>query len=333
MFKGLTYFLVLMIFLLGGCSPNIKPFQKETPVSLLPKESIIVDGISSYNESIKMISLAKKSIYVEQTEFDDQRLIQLLIQKAHKGLEIRIILDQWHQVNESTLNELKSQNVSVQFYPARKGQYDHVKLLVVDEENALMYGPTWTKNGMNLHTLSVKLTGRSAWKMANVFSRDWEFTTTLSTNVPKSSPLTEDNNILAINANIKQQILEQINASTKTIWIETPLVSEPDTVQALIDAANKGRDVRLILESTQSKANPLTIENLESHGIQIRYYTAKNPLGLNLGIFDEKTFILTSSAWTYSTFVINHELSITVPSLSATEKLVEIFEEDWASGK
>ena len=209
----LPCFLVVFLFL-GGCAPNFKPFNKEVPISTLPPESIYVDGNTIYDESINLINSAKKSIYVEQYEFDDSQLIQLLIQKARQGLEIRIILDQWQRVNQATLDALKSQNISIQFYPARKGQYDRVKLLVVDREQALVYGSSWTENGKNSHTVALKLTDRAAWKAANVFSRDWEFTTTLSINVPKTSLLPEDNITLATNANIKQQILELISAST-----------------------------------------------------------------------------------------------------------------------
>ncbi|MFZ3102038.1 MAG: phosphatidylserine/phosphatidylglycerophosphate/cardiolipin synthase family protein [Desulfitobacteriaceae bacterium] len=331
--KRLLACFLILIFFLGGCSPNFKPFHKETPISSLPPGAIYFDGNAIYEASISLINSAKKSIYVEQAEFDDTSLIQLLIQKASQGLEIRVLLDQWQRVNQTTLDELKSHNISVQFYPARKGQYDRVKLLVVDHEQALIYGSTWTDNGKISHTIAVKLTDRAAWKAVNVFAKDWEFTTTLSINVPKTSLLSEDNITLATNANIKQQILEQISASTKTIWVETPLVSEPDTVQALIEAANKGLDVRLILDLTEAKANPMTIEELKSHGIQIRTYSASKPLGLNIGLFDGKTFILSSSSWTYYSFVINHELSLTIPSPSATEKLVELFYQDWTSSK
>ncbi len=327
----LPCFLVLILVLLGGCAPKFKPFYKEIPISPLAPGSIYIDGNIIYDESVKLINSAKKSIYVEQAEFDDPRLIQLLIQKARSGIEIRILLDQWLRGNQTTLDELKSQNISVQFYPARKGQYDRVKLLVVDHEQALIYGSSWTENGKNSHTVAVKLTDRAAWKVANVFSKDWEFTTTLALNVPKTSLLPEDNITLATNANIKQQILEQISASTNAIWVETSLVSEQDTVQSLIDAANKGRDIRLILDQTEAKENPLTIEKLKKNGIQIRYYSASKPLRLNMGLFDGKTFILSSSSWSYYSFVINHELALTVPSPSATEKLVELFNQDWNS--
>ncbi|HWQ89631.1 MAG TPA: phospholipase D-like domain-containing protein, partial [Desulfitobacteriaceae bacterium] len=278
------------------------------------------------------INSARKSIYIEQAEFDDARLIQLLIQKSREGLEIKILLDQYQQVNQATLEELKAQNISVQYYPARKGQYERVKLLVVDQEQAVVYGSAWTETDIKAHTAAVKLSERAAWKAALVFSKDWEFTTTLSVTVPKTSLFPEDNITLATNANIKQQIIEQINDSASTIWIETAIVSETDTVQALIDAADKGRNVRLLLDPNEAKANPLTIEKLINHGIQIRYYSTDIAHRLNLGLFDNKTFILSSSSWTYYSFVINHELSLKVPSAEATKKLVDLFNLDWNAG-
>jgi hypothetical protein len=315
---------------MSGCTLNYKPFDKEDPISTLPPDAIYINGDTIYELTTNMISTAKKSVYVEQTEFYDTRLIQLLIQKAREGLEVRIILDQWQQVNQTTLNQLKSQNISVQCYPALKGQLDRVKLLVVDHEQALVYCSPWTEKGFNSHTLALKLTDRSAWKAANVFSRDWEFTTTLTLNVPKTSSLPDDNIVLATNANVKKQIIKLINSSTKSIWAETGLISEEDTVQALIDAVKKGREVRLILDPTEVKANPVTIETLRNGGIQIRTCSTDKLPGLNIGIFDGKTFIQSSSSWTYNSFVMNHELSITVPSPSATEKLIELFNQDWA---
>jgi len=330
--KHLLFLSLIVLLLLGGCTPNFGSFDKEDPVSNLPPEAVYIDGNSIYNLTTDLINSARKSIYIEQAEFNDARLIQLLIQKAREGLEIKILLDQYQQVNQATLEELKAQNISVQYYPARKGQYQRVKLLVVDQEQAVVYGSSWTETDIKAHTAAVKLSERAAWKAAMVFSKDWEFTTTLSVDVPKSSLLPEDNITLATNANIKQQIIKQINDSTNTIWVETSLVSETDTVQALLDAAAKGRDVRLLLDPTEAKKNPLTIEKLMNHGIQIRYYPSDVPQRLNIGLFDNKTFVFSSSSWTYYSFVINHELSLTVPSAEATKKLVDLFNQDWNTG-
>ncbi len=224
---------------------------------------------------------------------------------------------------------MKSQNVSVQFYPAQKGQIDHTKYLIVDQNLALVYGPPWTADGFLAHDLAVELSGRAAWKTATLFSNDWEFTTTFPLTVAKTSLLPEDNIVLAINANVKQQLSEQISTSTKSIWIENSEITEPDLIQALIDAAVKGRDVRLIVDQAIADKTPVTLEKLKAKGVQIRYYPSQPGLGMHLAIFDNSTFLLSSSDWTHVSFIANHEFSITVPSPTASEKLGQIFNQDW----
>lgn len=322
--------LLFMILSLSGCSIKLpKLLHKETPISNLPAEALFIDKEAIYNQTLRLLQSAKKSIYVEQAEFDDPQLIQLLISKARAGVEVRVLMDQWQKVNRATLDQLKSQNVSVQFYPAQKGQTDNVKYLVVDQNQALIYGPAWTAKDLQAHDLAVALTGKSAWKTASLFARDWEFTTTLPLNVPKTSTLPDDNIILATNANVKQQLTDQIASSTKTIWIEVTEITDPDTVQSLLDVAEKGREVRLIVDPTIASKTPVTIEKLKSKGVQIRYYPSQTPLGMQLAIFDNDTFLLSSSGWTHYSFIANHEFSITVPSPTSSAKLGELFKQDW----
>ena len=321
--------LLLSMLLLSGCSfklPKLSPQEKPT-ISNLPVEALFIDKDAIYNRTLSLIESAETSIYVQQAEFDDPRLIQLLLTKAHSGIEVRILLDQWQKVNRATLDQLKAQNVSVQFYPAQKGQIDHTKYLVVDQKRALVYGPPWTADGLMAHDLAVELSGKSTWKAANLFSKDWEFTTTLPLTVAKTSPLPEDNIVLATNANIKQQLTELISGSTKSIWIEISEISDSDLIQALIDVAEKGCDVQLILD--RSVANKTPLETLKDKGVHIRYYPSQPMLGMHLAIFDNTSFVLSSSAWTHSSFVTNHELSLTVPSPTASAKLSEMFKQDW----
>ncbi|MDR3540014.1 MAG: phosphatidylserine/phosphatidylglycerophosphate/cardiolipin synthase family protein [Desulfosporosinus sp.] len=324
--------LVLLSFnmLLSGCAiriPKLSP--KVAPISNLPSDALFLDKDAIYNRTYSLIESAQSSIYVEQAEFDDPRLIQLLLAKSRSGIDVRILLDQWQKVNRSTLDELKSQNVSVQFYPAQKGQIDHTKYLIVDQNLALIYGPPWTAEGLSAHDLAIELSGRSAWKAATLFSKDWEFTTTFPLTVAKTSPLPEDNIVLAINANVKQQLSEEISTSTKSIWIENSEITEPDLIQDLIDAAAKGRDVRLIVDQATANITPVTLENLKAKGVQVRYFPSQQELGMHLAVFDNSSFLLSSSGWTRVSFVANHEFSITVPSPTASAKLGQIFNQDW----
>jgi phosphatidylserine/phosphatidylglycerophosphate/cardiolipin synthase-like enzyme len=321
-----------MLFL-SGCSLKLsKLFPKPVPISGLPAEALFIDKDAIYNRTLTLIQSAQTSIYVEQAEFDDPRLIQLLLAKSRTGIVVRILLDQWQNVNRSTLDLLKSQNVSIQYYPAQKGQINHTKYLIVDQKVAMIYGPPWTADGLLAHDLAVELSGTSAWKAATLFSKDWEFTTTLPLAVPKTSPLPEDNIVLATNAKVKQQLIEQISASTKSIWIEISEIADTDRdlIQALNDAAEKGRDVRLILDQAVMSKSPSTLGKLTAaKSITIRYFPSQSPLGMHLAIFDNSSFLLSSSDWTSYSFVANHEFSITVPSPLASTKLSDLFKQDW----
>lgn len=331
-FFSILFLLLFSMLFLSGCSLKLpKLFPEPVPISDLPAEALFIDKDAIYNRTLALIQSAQTSIYVEQAEFDDPSLIQLLLAKSRTGIDIRILLDQWQKVNRSTLDLLKSQNVSIQYYPAQKGQINHTKYLIIDQKIAMIYGPAWTADGLQAHDLAIELSGRSAWKTATLFSKDWESTTTFPLSVPKTSPLPDDHIVLATNANVKQQLLEQISASTKSIWIEIPEITDtdPDIIQALIDAAQKGRDVSLILGQAMTSKTQVNLEKLKVKNITIRYFPSQTLLGMHLAIFDNSTFLLSSSSWTRYSFVANHEFSITVPSPLASAKLSDLFKQDW----
>jgi phosphatidylserine/phosphatidylglycerophosphate/cardiolipin synthase-like enzyme len=335
MFKRFFALFITLSLLLSGCSADFKSYfvkEKEVPVSDLPAEALLLDGKTSYEKTQQLILSAKKSIYIQQTIFSDDQLMNLVIQKANSGVEVRILLDQFITPNRTTLNELKKQNISVQYYPARKGQTLDSKFLITDMTQAVVYSAPWSTEGFSSYNLSVMLTEKSAWKLAGIFNRDWQFTTTLALDVPKETDLPDDNILLAANSNVKQQLLEHISGSQKSIWVTVSEVTDQDMIQAFVDAANKGRDIRLILSPSIMPGNwPETLNKLESAGIQIRYF--KHPenkaLSLNLGIFDGESFIMSGSGWSYTSFVMDHELSLTVPSPAATHALIQRFDQDW----
>ena len=329
---SILFLLLFSMLFLTGCSLKLPKLSPEpVPISNLPAEALFIDKDAIYNRTLTLIQSAQTSVYVEQAEFDDPRLIQLLLAKSRTGIDVRILLDQWQKVNRVTLDQLKSQNVSIQYYPAQKGQINHTKYLIVDQNVAMIYGPPWTVDGLLAHDLAVELSGKSAWKAATLFSKDWEFTTTFPLTVPKTTSLPDDKIVLAINAKVKQQLAEQISASTKSIWIEILDITDLDLdlVQALIDAAEKGLDVRLILGRTVTSKTQVTLEKLTVKNITIRYFPSKTPLGMHLAIFDNSSFLLSSSDWTRYSFVANHEFSITVPSPLASTKLSDLFKQDW----
>lgn len=332
--KNIVSLLVLLVLILNsGCAAiySLKNQEEKRPVSHLSANAVLTSPKEVRQETIELLNNAKKSIFIEQEAINDKELLDLIIKKYRQGVEVRILLDGQRE-NHATLKMLKNQNISVHFYPAQKGQYQRIKMMIIDYKVAVFYGESWTSSGFNSHTLAVKLTGETAWTAVRLFNKDWKFTTTLSLELPKKITLPEDNIVLAANANVKQQIIKYIISSSSEIKVEAEQLSDPNTVQAILDAKNRGCRVKIIVNPASAVATPNTIKKFKDAGIEVRYYQHPLPLGFNLGIFDNSTIILSSSAWTYYTFVINHECSLTIPSPEAVKVINEIFEDDWKNG-
>ncbi|HHV64267.1 MAG TPA: phosphatidylserine/phosphatidylglycerophosphate/cardiolipin synthase family protein, partial [Peptococcaceae bacterium] len=273
--KLFILFIVISSLFISGCNNNLLPFfqeEKTEIVSNLTASSILLNSNEIRSQTIQLINNAKKAIFIQLSALSDQEIIDLLINKSHSGVEVRILLDQWLRDNSVTVKKLKNQNVSVQYYPAQKGQYHRVRYLVIDHQVSVFYSQDLTSKGFNAHGIAIKLTGDTAWTMAKSFKNEWEYTTTLTLNLPEKIDLPEDNITFTVNAGVKQQVLRAINSATSEIMILTEQLSDPDTVQALKEAKARGCNIQLILSPSCATATPNTIKEFQNNKIEFRYF-------------------------------------------------------------
>ena len=325
--------LSVCLFVTSGCTLPFLRQEKPPIVSDFPPESILI-GNEIRTQTRILLESAQNIIYIEQMTISDSELLSQIIAKAHAGVEVRILLDQWQRENSKTVDLLKNENVSVQYYPTARGQFHRAKFMIIDHKIAVFYSAPWTTAGFNSAAVAFKITGSTVQSAAELFGRDWSDTTTLTLTIPKGDSLWQDNITLA-RTNIKNQILTRIKSASADIWIETQQLSgdvdDQDIINALVAARQRGCRVRLILDPACAQATPMTIQIFADAGIEYRYYKGPNgeTLGRNFGIFDGTSFIHCSSAWTHYTIFINHECSLTIPSPQATQKMMEIFQADW----
>jgi len=327
-----------LAFLISGCSVSSlseKIFGKSNAEAKLPAEFVHIDQQAVDAAITSMIRDAKKSIWVEQYELDRKDLLDLLVSKAKQGVEVKVLLDQSPKSAKATYDYLKGNSVGVQYYPTQKGQFDKVKLLAIDSSRALIAGNDWATSASINHDAALELNGKSAWKTAWVFARDWKFATTIDLNLAETS-LPDDNVLLSTNANIQSQVTTQMQGVKNSIQIELNQFTFPaELINLLADAAAGGKKVQVILDSAQQKTNQSTIDKLKSSGAQVRQYPAddKHKLAAHFALFDDRVTILGSANWTRSSFVQNHELAVTVPSKAITAKLAAVFNADWEKSK
>jgi phosphatidylserine/phosphatidylglycerophosphate/cardiolipin synthase-like enzyme len=109
--------------------------------------------------------------------------------------------------------------------------------------------------------------------------------------------------------------------------------------QALIDAAERGVSVRLILDQSEwygqitelSKENKRTGDYLASNGIQVKYDSMKQTTHNKMLIIDDEIVILGSHNWGSSAFTKNNEASVMINDKGTAEYYEDYFENLWES--
>lgn len=341
-FKGyrrlLLATILISVFFASGCSVSTlseKIFGKTQAQANIPADFVHIDQQDLNKVVTDMINNAKKSIYVEQYQFDRKDLMDLLASRAKQGLDVKVLIDQSARSAKDTYNYLRAHGVNVQYYPTQKGQFLKVKLLSVDGSRALIGGNDWSSNSAVDHDVALELNNKSAFTAASVFARDWKFSTAYDLNLSAPS-LPDDHILLATNANILSQVTRQIQAAKTSIKIELPqLTYPPELLTALSDFASSGKTVQVILDASQQKINQNAINELKSAGAQVRQYPAdvQHKLSAHFALFDDSVSIVGSVNWTRSSFTYNHELVVIVPSKAVGAKLSQQFEADWQKSK
>jgi len=170
---------------------------------------------------------------------------------------------------------------------------DHTKLLVFDQRTAIMGGMNMGREYYSeWHDLMVKVEGPIVGNLAREFNRAWRkaslfgdfsiFHYPRAIRVPETGPKDIPLRLLRTDAAKGQtQILDStllaIQAARRRVWIENPYFAHDETARALVAAARRGVDVRVILPSRGDSAimdagNLATSRDLIRAGAKIYRY-------------------------------------------------------------
>ncbi|MBQ6516828.1 hypothetical protein IJI31_06575 [bacterium] len=240
--------------------PQIKPEKSVTDTIGNTKVQTLIDGEQIFGKTLDYIYGAKDSIQIEMFEFQNvqidgdrwpsngaevvpgfeqqQRILSALVEKKQENpdLNVQIILDahKWymdghgrkerHYNNMKMIKYLKDNGFDVVPYPraAQQGAtLQHVKMLAVDGNKAIIGGMNWgTHSAANhdacvaLETLPDKQNSEVDNLIENIFNKDWKFAwQRLGATDLVKGPLTEDEqkNYFGLNQEIKMENVEYMN--------------------------------------------------------------------------------------------------------------------------
>jgi phosphatidylserine/phosphatidylglycerophosphate/cardiolipin synthase-like enzyme len=129
---------------------------------------------------------------------------------------------------------------------------------------------------------------------------------------------------------IKPVILKLIYGAEERIDIQMYILTDLDIIRALERAESRGVEVRIILDPNQ-RYNLKYVDRLKREGVEIKWYPVNKPALMHrkMAIFDKEKVLLGSANWSRNGLTNNKEINVLIDDLKLTDKVVEIFSNDW----
>jgi cardiolipin synthase len=335
--------LLLLALLAASCAPGRTTSPTGVAIALPPIVPAPIisgadwlvplpDGPSAFAAIIGELGRARHSIDLELYEFQRLDLAALLLDARDRGVTVTAIKDPSERSSTSVWAQLEQGGVKVVAFPLERMTIDHVKLLIVDGVRAIVGGINWGTHSPKNHDVDVLATGPVVDNLERVFKQDLALAGEPAVIPSPSADRTVEVLTTHPGEGIRAAVLAAIAAAHHTIDIEMFVLSDRLVLEALVRAARRGVDVRVLLDPTQPQ-NAAVFGQLLPAGAVVRFYRqfGDELLHAKLGIFDAAAVLFGSCNWSRSGFTRNHELDLLVrePRLALT--FLSRMEQDWAA--
>lgn len=362
----------LLAFAIVSCSQNT--VISNTSVDTLNKREInhkielYANGDEIFPQIYNVIDGAQKKIYVSTYLFGEsigQKIAEKLVAKKKLGLDVQFVaegsmgsLPELTSAAKKVFKYMIDNGLEVRIFPvelmpkgpnflSNKKVINHSKLVIADDNVAMIGGMNFKDSEAINRDFMLKITGDKVKELSNITDLDWSKSKKMSI---KSITLRNSDVEFAQTGfneqNIDDMMIKYINQAQSSIDIEMLLIDHQEIVKAIIDAKNRGVNVRIIVdEADLGKYNKilekLPIEGMANFGaaltltenqIPIKWFvpTVKDQvLHAKTILIDKKLFITGSANLTYHALSRNHEVSVAVNSPDVAQKFLNIFEDDW----
>lgn len=339
--------------------------QAQSPYTNDNNATLFTEANEMYDDLFSEIRHAKQTIHIEffiiRNDAVGKKLVSLLAEKAHQGIEIRLLYDEFGSLSTTMrfFQPIVAAGGKVSRYFGtrlsnllRVNHRNHRKIVVIDGKIAYTGGMNLGLEYLGRKKITpwrdthLKLTGSCVGLLQIRFLLDWLFSSG-EMHLPESSvrkcfpsPSVQGNMGVQIvscgpdtNAeNIKFGYLKMINSAHKRIYIQTPyFVPDDAMLQCLMLAARSGIDVRIMIPGVPDKKYVYAItlsymEDLLKCGARVY---------LHPGFIHSKTIVIDSCAASVGTanfdvrsFDLNFEVNAFVYDREFALKNIEVFMTD-----
>lgn len=346
----------------GGKVPDHLKFftagNKVTPLAdsgVTPKDKSD-DIFAQIHESIDN---AKKSIQIEMFGLGQKDIAEKLVAKQKDGVKVQVVLDpineDYEEEKKACVEILKKGGVEVLFYPVQEpteknrfAQINHVKMMIVDGDEAIIGGMNWGGHSPANHDVDVKIQGPIVDKMEYLFNKDY----TLSGGkdaipVEKTPAHPEGKSLVSLATSshdpgerqIKAALHRAIRDAKKSIQVEVFFLTDWSLIGALKEAKGRGLDVQVLLNPSQigdTKFNEKGCADLRAAGCEVKWFKPDAETGSKLhakmGVFDGEEVILGSANWTGNGLTWNREANVDIVDKDVAGFYTKMFTADFKKG-
>lgn len=290
-----------------------------------------------------------------------RRMTAALCEKAKQGVQVRVMLDGsgGKKFGKTSLQELQNAGAKVRkYHPILLSNLgvlnnrDHRKILIIDGRIGFVGGHCLTDNWLgeaqdkqHFRDISARVEGPVVAQLQSVFAENWIEETG---EVPGGANFfPEPQRVGDVDAHavwlspsgspstLKLLHYILIHAAKKRITIQNPyFLPDPDARKALIDAAKRGVDVRVMLPSAEASDAPLVqhashhhFGTLLKHGVRIFDYE-RTLLHQKVMTIDGCCSAVGSTNFDDRSFEVNDEVTLVIHDGAIARELEETFARD-----
>ncbi len=313
----------------------------------------------SFKRIFQLIKSAKKSIYIETYRFASDKigrdLLDLLIKKSEKGLEVTVLVDSlgWGKFSKQKRKELDESRIKLfifnplfenfSFSKAKKFWNihfrNHRKLTLIDDKIAFVGGTNYSSRELTWRDLFVEITGPivkelefSAREMQKIAMKKHFQKRTILKKLSKNF-VKEDILVRQVPYSkhrlLKKELIKIFNSAKDEILIATPyLVPDLPFRRALKKAVKRGIKINILIPKNADGYMVNLMNHFGSylsHEAGINVFLYPKMMHSKFVIIDNNVCTFGSANLDYQTFNHNYELNIISKNKSLIKQLKKSF--------
>ncbi len=277
---------------------------------------------------VALIDSAQHSLALQMYLFDDAVLRDHLVEAHDRGVSVRVLMDPQEHANAAIKSMFLAHGLDARDTPAVY-TYSHAKYLVIDSAEAVVMSMNFNVGAMTSERNYgfVDRDPDDVADVARIFFMDWALAGDTG---PRPANLACTRLVVSPD-NSMSRILDFIKSAQRSLDVEAMYLNQTGVRIAIVQAAQRGVAVRVILETPNDQAgNDAAAAYFASVGIPSKYATdAQFFLHAKLLLADGVAFI-GSENYSDTSLTANREVGALIFEPTAAAITQAQFEADWA---